>query len=189
MDVSKTNSSFKFYKNPVFILVSVYTLVISILYYSLPDYTKNSYVFNNIFRDETGIYWKYIITYPYDYEKHKGLGKLNILKSPIILYLIFSILLLLPLIEPDTRKSNQAFFYSIMFSYFILGILFIIHWFILSYISNPEDVDIEIPLGDIDEIKKTYSTFYRTQWVLLGWLAPIYTAGLVYVYRYTNIDN
>ena len=54
---------------------------------------------------------------------------------------------------------------------------------IFHYIINPENVEIEVTLGDQDKIKKTYEDFYRTQWLLLIVFSPIIITTVVYAIR------
>ena len=50
-------------------------------------------------------------------------------------------------------------------------------------IEIPENVEIEVTLGDQDKIKKTYEDFYRTQWLLLIVFSPIIITTIVYAIR------
>ena len=177
---------FQFYKNPVFIVLSLYTIFIFGSYLNMTKYIKDSYVFNDKFRDDIGhIYWLDIISYPYDFSKSTA-NKVKIMSlSPIILYLFIGTYIIISFIDP-LQPSNQAYFYTIMFSFLLLLILFSLHIFIVNFIIKPENVNVELRLGDANTNKKTYSSFYRTQWVLLFTLSPIYISIVVYIIRRLN---
>jgi hypothetical protein len=177
---------FQFYKNPVFIVISLYTIFIFGSYLNMTKYIKDSYVFNDKFRDDIGhIYWLDIISYPYDFSKSTA-NKVKIMSlSPIILYLFIGTYIIISFIDP-LQPSNQAYFYTIMFSFLLLLILFSLHVFIVNFIIQPENVNVELRLGDANTNKKTYSSFYRTQWVLLFTLSPIYISIVVYIIRRLN---
>jgi len=191
-----------FYKNPVLIIFVLYIIIIYGTYSSMDDYVKDSYVYNNKFRDSDGeIHWLDIITYPYDYSSyvcehcsHTGLGWLwrvlagprkvasIILSSPIMVYLLVGIYLTVKTIDSH-QKRNQAYFYSVMFSFLVILVMFVIHVFIFHFIIDTKDINIELRLGDPDNVKKTYEAFYRTQWLLLVVFSPIIISGVVYVTR------
>ena len=77
----------------------------------------------------------------------------------------------------------KAYFYMIMFSLLLLLILFTIHILIFNFIISPKDQDIELRLGDQTKQNKSYESFYRTQWVLLFTLSPIYVCIMLYIIR------
>ena len=167
----------QFYKNPVFIVFAIYIITIFGIYFNMTNVTKNNYVFSNKFRDSANdIHWLDMLFYPY------GLGLMGILSSPIMLYLLLGIFLTVNIIDP-LQTSNQAYFYSVMFSFLVILVLFVIHMLIFHYIINPENVEIEVTLGDQDKIKKTYEDFYRTQWLLLIVFSPIIITTVVYAIR------
>ena len=167
----------QFYKNPVFIVFAIYIITIFGIYFNMTNVTKNNYVFSNKFRDSANdIHWLDMLFYPY------GLGLMGILSSPIMLYLLLGIFLTVNIIDP-LQTSNQAYFYSVMFSFLVILVLFVIHMLIFHYIINPENVEIEVTLGDQDKIKKTYEDFYRTQWLLLIVFSPIIITTIVYAIR------
>ena len=97
-------------------------------------------------------------------------------------YLVIYTLFFTSIVDPS-QESRQAYFYAIMVSYLVLLILFSLHVGIFNVIAGPEDVNIELELGDQNNIKKTYESFYRTQWILLLFLSPIYVFILMYVFR------
>lgn len=167
----------QFYKNPVFIVFAIYMITVFGIYFNMNEGTKNTYIFSNKFRDSTNdIHWLDIITYPY------GLGLKGIFYSPIMLYLLLGIYLIVNIIDP-LQTSNQAYFYSVMFSFLVILVLFVIHMVIFHYIINPEKVKVELTLGDPDKIKYTYEDFYRTQWLLLIVFSPIIITTIVYAIR------
>ena len=65
---------------------------------------------------------------------------MGILSSPIMLYLLLGIFLTINIIDP-LQTSNQAYFYSVMFSFLVILVLFVIQMLIFHYIINPENVD------------------------------------------------
>jgi amino acid transporter len=167
----------QFYKNPVFIVSAIYMITVFGIYFNMNEGTKNTYIFSNKFRDSAGdIHWLDIITYPY------SLGLKSIFYSPIMLYLFLGIYLIVNIIDP-LQTSNQSYFYSVMFSFLVILVLFVIHMIIFHYIINPENVKVELTLGDPDKIKKTYEDFYRTQWLLLIVFSPIIITTVVYAIR------
>ena len=167
----------QFYKNPVFIVFTIYMITVFGIYLSMNEGMKNIFVFSNKFRDSAGdIHWLDIITYPY------GIGSKGVFGSPIMLYLLLGIFLIVNIIDP-LQTSNQAYFYSVMFSFLVILVLFVIHMIIFHYIINPENVIVELTLGDPDKIKKTYEDFYRTQWLLLIVFSPIIITTVVYAIR------
>ena len=167
----------QFYKNPVFIVFAIYMITVFGIYFNMNEGTKNTFVFSNKFRDSTNdIHWLDIITYPY------SLGLKSIFYSPIMLYLLLGIYLIVNIIDP-LQTSNQSYFYSVMFSFLVILVLFVIHMVIFHYIINPENVKIKLTLGDPDKIKKTYEDFYRTQWLLLIVFSPIIITTVVYAIR------
>ena len=142
--------------------------------------TKNSYLFNDKFRDDLGsIHWLHILTYPYEFQYSVNYMVLFILRTPIIWYSLIYTLLAPNIIN---QKSQQAYFYMLMFSYFIIFMIFFIHYIIFNFISTPEDTTVEIKISN-EHINRSYDGFYRTQWILLFWLSPIYVCLLLYIIR------
>tara|TARA_Y100000389_G_C17219692_1_gene392726 strand:- start:99 stop:710 length:612 start_codon:yes stop_codon:yes gene_type:complete len=179
----------QFYKNPIFIVFSLYVIIISGIYITMSDTIKNRFIFSNKFRDgSNGIHWLDIISYPYDFKK-SVMNKLKImLFSPIMIYLLFGIYLIINIIDPF-QKRNQAYFYSVMFSFLFILILFTLHVIIFNFIISPESTNVELSLGAPEDRKKTYESFYRTQWVLLFALSPIIISIVVYSSRKMNAGN
>ena len=172
---------FKFYKNPVFISFSIYILIIFGFYFNMSNNVKNSYIFSDKFRSETNdISWKHILYYPYDPSSSTSSLIKVILTPPIMWYLVIFTLFFTSIVDPS-QASRQAYFYAIMSSYLVLLILFALHVGIFNGIVPPTTVDVELKLNDNDI--KTYESFYRTQWVLLTFLSPIYVFSLMYVFR------
>tara|TARA_B100000424_G_C22874770_1_gene465767 strand:+ start:307 stop:921 length:615 start_codon:yes stop_codon:yes gene_type:complete len=171
-----------FYKNPIFIIFMLYVVFIFGIYFNMSNIIKNNYVFNGLFRDDAGdIHWIDLISYPYDFSESLS-NKVKILvTSPIMLYLLIGLYLIINIIDP-LQKRNQAYFYSIMFSYLLILVLFTIHIIIFNFVIDPKDTQVELRLGDPDS-KKTYSLFYRTQWLLLIVFSPIIITTLVYAIR------
>jgi len=168
-----------FYKNPIFISFSIYIIVIFGIYFNMGKSQKNRVIYNNIFRDSAGIiHWLDILKYPYS-------GMNGYIRSPILLYLLLGIFFTVITIDP-LQKRNQAYFYSVMFSYLFIVVLFTIHVIIFNVILSPEKASIELRLGDQDKVKKTYGTFYRTQWILLLAFSPIIIAIVIYIIRKLN---
>lgn len=183
---TKDIKQFKFYKNPVFIVFFLYTFFIVTSYLNMSNSTKNKYVFSDKFRDSSNtIHWLNIISYPYDFSK-STMNKLKIIfTSPLIVYLLIILPIILNVIDP-THKPYKVYFYTMMFSYLTLMILFTIHIIIFKFIINPEKVNIELRMLSNDKVKKTYESFYRTQWVLLFFLSPIIVSICVYISRKLN---
>ena len=174
---------FKFYKNLIFLSCLSYSIFIFGTYLYMSDTIKNSYVFSDKFRTDTGdIHWLDILTYPYDPFKSTSSIIYSVLSSPIILYLIIFTFVSPEIINP-LQSSHQAYFYMIMFSLLLLLILFTIHILIFNFIISPKDQDIELRLGDQTKQNKSYESFYRTQWVLLFTLSPIYVCIMLYIIR------
>ena len=173
----------QFYKNPIFIVFSLYSIILSGIYITMADTVKNRFIFSNKFRDGTNdIHWLDIISYPYDFSK-STMNKIKIIVfSPIMIYLLVGILLIINIIDP-LQKRNQAYFYSVMFSFLFILILFTLHVFIFNFIISPESTNVELALGKPEDRKKTYASFYRTQWVLLITLSPIIISTVVYLTR------
>mgnify|MGYP001186987655 FL=1 len=174
---------FQFYKNPVFILFVIYSIFIFGSYSSLSEETKDSYVFSNKFRDKNGtIYWKYLLTYPYDPSKSTGSLIYSIVSPPIVWYLFFFTLFVSSFANINL-PDYQSYFYALMFSFLVLIITFTFHMIIFNLILRPSKVDVEIVLGDQTKSIKTYESFYRTQWVLLAFLSPLYVCIAIYIMR------
>jgi len=173
----------KFYKNPVFIAFTIYTIFIVSSYSSMSEDTKNRYVFANKFRQKNGdIFWKYLLTYPYDPSKSVSSMVYSIITPPIMWYLFFFTIFFSYIID-IYQVNYKAYFYSIMTSYMFLLIIFTIHMIIFNFIVKPKDVDLEIVLGDQTKVDKSYESFYRAQWVLLFMLSPIYVCIVVYIMK------
>jgi len=173
----------KFYKNPVFIAFSIYTIFILSSYASMSEDTKNRYVFANKFRQKNGdIFWKYLLTYPYNPSKSVSSMVYSIITPPIMWYLFFFTIFFSYIID-IYQVNYKAYFYSIMTSYMFLLIIFTIHMIIFNFIVKPKDVDLEIVLGDQTKVDKSYESFYRAQWVLLFMLSPIYVCIVVYIMK------
>jgi hypothetical protein len=174
---------FKFYKNPIFIVLSLYVILIFGTYFNMNDDTKNSYVFADKFRDEVGhIYWMDILTYPYNPAKSTSSLIYSFVTSPILWYLLLFTGIFQDFIDIK-QVPHQAYFYPIMFSYLILLILFTIHMVIFNFIIDPKNTDVELRLGDQNKVDKSYNAFYRTPWILLFTLSPIYVCIVVYIIR------
>jgi len=167
----------QFYKNPVFIVFVLYIVIIFGSYYAMNNTMKNRYVFSNKFRDDANdIHWFDIISYPHSFGMKGALG------SPIILYILLGTLLTVNMIDP-LQKRNQAYFYSVMFSFLFILVMFVIHIIVFHFIIDPKKVKIDLTLGDPDNVEKTYGSFYRTQWLLLIVFSPIIISIIVYVTR------
>ena len=185
-DTTNDIKEFNFYKYPVFIVFFLYTLFIVTSYLNMSNSTKNKYVFSDKFRDSTNtIHWLNIISYPYDFSK-STLNKIKIITThPLTLYLLIILPIILNVIDP-THKSYKVYFYTVMFSYLSLMILFTIHVIIFKFIIPPETVKIELHIVPKDKVKRTYEAFYRTQWVLLFFLSPIIVTICIYISRKLN---
>ena len=191
VDVVKKTSSdviqFKFYKNPIFLSFMVYCIFLFVSYAYLDDKIKNSYVFSNKFRDSSNdIHFTEIIKYPYDFKSVPSIIKI-IFTSPLILYVVFFSILFSNFV--DIKGSQySSYFYSVMFSYFFLLILFSIHVLLIKYLVKPQTIKIESELNRDDgkDREKTYEAFYRTQWVFLAFLSPIFVTIMVYFMRKIN---
>lgn len=178
-----------FYKNPIFITFSIYIIVILGIYFNMSNTTKNKLVFSDKFRDSNDdIHWADIIYYPYDFSKSLSNKIKIVISSPILLYLMLGIYLTVTAIDP-LQKRHQAYFYSIMFSYLFIVILFAIHIIIFNFIISPEKTNIELRLGDSEKVQKTYASFYKTQWILLIVFVPIILSLVIYIIRKLNKDK
>jgi hypothetical protein len=173
----------QFYKNPVFLVFFMYSMFMFITYASMSDDTKNSYVFNDKFRNDMGIRWKDMITYPYDTSKSVSSFLAGYFIAPIVWYVLVYSSLVTSFVDVSQAKSYQAYFYSVMFSYLVLVILFTIHVIIFNFVDHPKQSDIELDIGDPDMVDVSYEGFYRTQWILLLFLSPIFVSLVVYVLR------
>ena len=110
-----------------------------------------------------------------------------------MLYLLIGIFpsygIITNVIDP-LQKRNQAYFYSVMFSFLFILVMFVIHVIVFHFIIDPKKVKIDLTLGDQDKVEKTYESFYRTQWLLLIVFSPIIISIVVYVTRkLDNIDS
>lgn len=185
-EVAKKASSdviqFQFYKNPVFIVFSIYTIFIFGYYSYMSDETKNRYVFADKFRKDGKIYWKYLLTYPYDSSKSTSSLIYSVITPPIMWYLFFYTVFVSSLVNINL-PNYQAYFYSLMFSCFILAAVFSLHIILFNFILHPENTKVELVLGDQTKSVKTYESFYRAQWVLLVFLSPIYVCIATYIMR------
>ena len=187
VDIAKKTSSdviqLQFYKNPIFIVFVIYTVFIFGSYASMSEDVKNRYVFADKFRGKGGkIYWKYLLTYPYDTSKSTTSLIYSLLSAPILYYLLFFTVFVSSFVNINLPE-NQAYFYSLMYSFFILAILFTIHIIIFNFIISPRNTKVELVLGDQSKLTKTYEAFYRSQWVLLTFLSPIYVCIVIYIKR------
>ena len=79
-------------------------------------------------------------------------------------------------------EEEVGFFLIILLLFTLVDVVVIIFNVILS----PEKASIELRLGDQDKVKKTYGTFYRTQWILLLAFSPIIIAIVIYIIRKLN---
>ena len=172
----------QFYKNPIFIAFIIYIIIILGVYYSMSRGIKRNYLFSNKFMDnENNIHWKEIFTYPNEFSS-------GIFTSPATIFLILGFPLIAFMI--DTQQSQaKAYFYSIMLGYLILLIIFIIHLIVYHYIIDPKNVEIQVELVDYNLVKKTYASFYKTQWIILFTLLPIIVTIFIYVVRQLNTNN
>ena len=175
-----------FYKNPVFLSLVLYIVIIFSTYLYMSESTKNRYVFGNKFRNRNGdIKWVDMYTYPYDSSKSTESILIGVAKNPITWYLILFSLLCTSFINMK-QVNYQVYFHSIMFSYLIFLLLMVIHILLYNFIISPREVDIELSIGDPQKIKEdvhSYRNFYRTQWLLLFYLSPIYVCLYVYIMR------
>jgi len=187
LDVAKVATDdivqLNFYKNPIFIVFMVYLIFIFGVYFNMTDSKKNSYIFSNKFRDEAGdIHWSDIISYPYILSGMVSMLKV-VLLSPIILYCLIGIPLTMNIVSPSTKERGRAYLYAVMFGYLVIIVLFTIHMVILNFILDTKTTEIELRIGDADKEPKTYSSFYRTQWILLIAFMPIIMFTVVYIAR------
>ena len=80
------------------------------------------------------IHWLDMISYPRDFRKSTTNKIKSILSSPIMLYLMIGIYLTITIIDP-LQKRGQAYFYSTMFNYLLVGILFGIHYNLIYHLE------------------------------------------------------
>jgi len=196
-DVTSISSGFasditqlQFYKNPVFIGFCIYVLTVVVVYSSMAEINKVDYVFSNKFRNDGDIMWSAILYYPYDpYSSTASLIKV-LATPPIIWYLVVFTLFFTTIIN-TLGESKKTYFYAVMASWLVILILLTLHMVIFNFIIDPEQVTIELALdkkgtkgkkGKQDK-KHTYIEFYRTQWLLLITLSPIYVIMLLYIIR------
>jgi len=183
-----TIAELTFYKNPVFLSLVLYVVIIFNTYLYMSESTKNSFVFGNKFRNSNGdINWVDMYTYPYDSSKNTVSSIYGVAKNPITWYFIVFSLLCSSFINMKL-VNYQVYFHSIMFSYLIFLLLMLIHILLYNYVPGlePNNVDIELSIGDQRKIKggiHSYRNFYRTQWLLLFYLSPIYVCVYVYIMR------
>jgi len=158
--------------------------------------TKNSYVFDNTYRDETGdIHWTDILTLDKDINTVPEM--LELVVSPFVIYTVVSSVLILTVVKAH-EGSYQPYFYLFMMNVGILLLLFIIHY--LSYkVFKGESIkrepsewgkpDISPPPGQksgklkIKKDKRSYASTFRTQWVLLVFLTPVILPIILYLIR------
>lgn len=171
----------QFYKNPIFITFAIYIGLLISMYVSVGSNRKKA-IFSDKFMDDTGdIHWLHILSYPYDFGKSMANKAKIVLTSPITLYLLIGVYLTKSIVNP-LQKSYQAYFYSVMFSYLCIAVLFSIHMFIFNFIIKPQNTKVELRIGDPDK-PKTYSSFYYTQWLLVITLSPLIIGLVVYIIR------
>ena len=185
-----------FYKNPIFIIYIIYVSTIMISYLYMDDGTKNSYIFDDTYRDELGdIHWTDILTL--DRDIHTVPDMLELFLSPFVLYTVVSSTLILTVVKAH-EGSYQPYFYLFMMNIGILLLLFIIHY--VSYKvfkgesvkrepSEWENTDISPPPGQtadklkIKKDKRSYASTFRTQWILLVFLTPVISPIILYLIR------
>ena len=178
--VTSDITNIKFYKSPVFFVWLFYITSLTIFYMTLENSTKNNYIFSDKFRDDKGdIKWIDILKYPH------GLSTVpNIIKSmftgPIPLYLLFFTMLFTSVINV-TNGNVQPYFYGIMVSYFILFVIFMIHVLTINKFIEPKNIDISTNMKKDKNV--TYGSLYRTQWILLLFLSPLYALMVLYIAR------
>ena len=172
-----------FYKNPVFICITLYTLFIIFTYMNMREMVKNSYVFGDKFRNENGgVYWTDLYLYPYDYRKSTSSFIIGFFKSPFTWYAI-----LFNLFTPSFFNLNAvthtSYFSIIMFSYLLGLVAFVFHSILFGLIFKLDKEEIESKLGDPTKIRdiRQYKNLYRVQWILLLFLSPIYVCIFVYL--------
>ena len=171
----------QFYKNPVFIGFCIYIILVIVVYSSMNEITKVDYVFSNKFRNEGDILWSKILYYPYDPSSSTASLIKVLVTPPIMWYLVIYTLFFTTIID-TSKDSRKTYFYAIMASWLVILLLISLHVLIFNFLIKPETVTIELPL-DKQKNKQTYIEFYRTQWLLLFVLSPIYVIFVLYIAR------
>lgn len=180
-DISNV-TDIKFYKNPVLYLFSGYILFLVVSYMIMSKSVINNYVYSNKFRDENGnIKWLDILIYPHGINSVSDIIK-TIFTGPIILYVFIFTIIYPSLIQ--IKPGVSTYFYLAMVNYFILTMIFMVHVFIINKIISIESIKISSDM-DTDKVR-TYGSIYRTQWVLLLFLSPIYAFIILYINKKTS---
>lgn len=169
-----------FYKNPVFICITLYTLFIIVTYMNMNETVKNSYVFGDKFRNENGdISWTDLYLYPYDYRKSTLSVIYGFLKAPFTWYAIL-FHLFTPAFFNLNAVTNMSYFRITMFSYLLGLVAFVFHIILFGLIWKLDKVDLESK-RDNSPHKDRYKNLYRVQWIFLLFLSPIYVCIFVYL--------
>jgi len=178
--VTNDITSIKFYKSPVFYTCILYITILLVFYMTMENSTKNNYIFSNKFRDEQGnVSWKDILIYPHGVSTVPNIIK-TMFTGPILLYLLFFTTLFTSVMNVNSGNV-QPYFYGIMISYFVLFVIFMIHVFMINSLIGPKNINIPTNMKKDKEV--TYGSLYRTQWILLLFLSPLYSLTTLYITR------
>lgn len=153
------------------------------IYSGFGEANKNNYVFSNKFRSNQGdINWSSILFFPYD-PSSSTLSIIKVLTTPPIMWYLFIFSVFFTTMIDSSQESRQTYFYAVLASWLVILILFAIHSLIFNFIIKPEGVNVELQVSTDVAVTKTYIEFYRTQWLLLVTLSPIYVIILLYSIR------
>tara|TARA_B110001469_G_C9490850_1_gene245635 strand:- start:143 stop:730 length:588 start_codon:yes stop_codon:yes gene_type:complete len=178
--VSSDITNIKFYKSPVFYTCIIYISILSLMYINMENSTKNNYIFSNKFRDDQGnVSWIDIFIYPYGVSTVPNIIK-SLFTGPILLYLLLFTTFFTSAMNINSGNV-QPFFYAVMISYFVLFVIFMIHVFMVNYVIGSKNVN--IPSNMKKDKNVTYGSLYRTQWILLLFISPLYAFTILYITR------
>ena len=176
-NVDSNISTFKFYKSPVFYSFTIYVISLIIYYLTSDPITIKEYIFGDTYMQESSIQVSKLFTYPYGLSSVPNIIK-TLVSNPIILYLLLFSLLLFSNIVDINKEGYKPYFYSGMFNYIFIIILYLVHVFVINYIIKPKNMDFRPKPKDV-----SYASLYKTQWLVLLILSPIYMCVLLYSMR------
>ena len=171
-DVGSDITTLKFYKSPTFYSFTVYLIVLIVLYVTTDPLTLKDHIFGETFMKGESIEISKLFTYPFGVSSVPNIIK-TLVSNPIILYLLFFSLLFSNFIDIN-KEGYIPYFYSGMFNYIFILLLYLIHVIVINYIIKPETMDIRPKPKDM-----SYASLYKTQWLVLLILSPIYMCVLL----------
>ena len=170
--------SVKFYKSPALYVFLTYVIILTVYYNSLSKVYKEKGLFGSKFMNNDSLNVYALLTYPYGFKTVPNIIK-TILGTPISLYLIFFTVLFPSLMKVE-KTGSSPFYYSVMVSYAIMLLLFLLHVAVVRLLIKPKNIEVSDEFGKKQD---TYNKLYRTQWLLLFFLSPIYSFIIVYLAR------